>query len=173
MPVRKIIMRYHMLKAGTEPGTYIMESPIVTEQDILTMAKQLSQKRLSKGRALESPQAVKEHLRTLLHDYEHEVFAVLLLDTKHKIIGFHELFRGTIDSASVYPREVVKTALEHNAAAMIITHNHPSGNPEPSQADIHLTTRLKEALALVDVRVLDHIIVGTDGCYSLVENGNM
>ena len=98
---------------------------------------------------------------------------MLLLDTKHKIIGFHELFRGTIDSASVYPREVVKTALEHNAAAMIITHNHPSGNPEPSQADIQLTTRLKEALALVDVRVLDHIIVGTDGCYSLVENGNM
>lgn len=173
MPIRKNIMRYHMLKASTEPGTYIMESPIVTEHDILTMAKQLSQKRLSKGRALESPQAVKEHLRTLLHDYEHEVFAVLLLDTKHKIIGFHELFRGTIDSASVYPREVVKTALEHNAAAMIITHNHPSGNPEPSQADIHLTTRLKEALALVDVRVLDHIIVGTDGCYSLVENGNM
>ena len=173
MPIRKIIMRYHMLKAGTESGTYVMESPIVTEQDILTMAKQLSQKRLSKGRALESPQAVKDHLRTLLHDYEHEVFAVLLLDTKHKIIGFHELFRGTIDSASVYPREVVKTALEHNAAAMIITHYHPSGNPEPSQADIHLTTRLKEALALVDVRVLDHIIVGTDGCYSLVENGNM
>ena len=166
-------MRYHMLKAGTKPGTYVMESPIVTEQDILTMAKQLSQKRLSKGRALESPQAVKDHLRTLLHDYEHEVFAVRLLDTKHKIIGFHELFRGTIDSASVYPREVVKTALEHNAAAMIITHNHPSGNPEPSQADIQLTTRLKEALALVDVRVLDHIIVGTDGCYSLVENGNM
>ena len=166
-------MRYHMLKAGAEPGTYIMESPVVTEHDILTMAKQLSQKRLSKGRALESPQAVKDHLRTLLHDYEHEVFAVLLLDTKHKIIGFHELFRGTIDSASVYPREVVKTALEHNAAAMIITHNHPSGNPEPSQADIQLTTRLKDALVLVDVRVLDHIIVGTDGSYSFVENGNM
>lgn len=166
-------MRYHMLKAGTKPGTYIMESSIVTEQDILIMAKQLSKKRISKGRALESPQAVKEHLRTLLHDYEHEVFAVLLLDTKHKIIGFHELFRGTIDSASVYPREVVKLALEHNAAAMIITHNHPSGNPQASQSDIHLTERLKESLALVEVRILDHIVVGTDGCYSFVENGNM
>ena len=173
MPIRKHTMRYHKLKAATEPGTYIMDSPIVTESDILMMAKQLSQKRLSKGRALESPQAVKDHLRELIHEYEHEIFAVLLLDTKHKIIGFHEMFRGTIDSASVYPREVVKLALEHNAAAMILTHNHPSGNPQPSQADILLTTKLKEALALVDVRVLDHIIVGTDGCCSLVENGNM
>lgn len=166
-------MRYHMLKAGTEPGTYVMESTIVTEHDILTMAKQLSQKRLSKGRVIESSGAVKDHLRTLLQDYEHEVFAVLLLDSKHKIIGFHELFRGTIDTISVYPREVVKVALEYNAAAMIITHNHPSGDPSPSQGDIQLTTRLKEALALVDVRILDHIIVGTDECYSLVENGNM
>ena len=166
-------MRYHLLKAGQEPGTYVMESSVVTENDILTMAKQLSRKRLSKGRPLESPSVVKEHLRALIHDYEHEVFGVLLLNTKHKIIGFHELFRGTIDSASVYPREVVKLALEHNAAAMIVTHNHPSGDPSPSKADINLTTRLKEALALVDVRVLDHIIVGTDDCYSLVENGNM
>lgn len=166
-------MRYHKLKAAAEPGTYTVESPIVTEADILMMAKQLSQKRLSKGRLLESLAAVKDHLRELIHEYEHEVFAVLLLDTKHKIIGFHEMFRGSIDSASVYPREVVKLALEHNAAAMILTHNHPSGNPQPSQADIQLTTKLKEALALVDVRVLDHIIVGTDGCCSLVENGNM
>ena len=173
MPIRKHIMRYHKLKAATEPGTYTVESPIVTEADILMMAKQLSQKRLSKGRLLESPAAVKDHLRELIHEYEHEIFAVLLLDTKHKIIGFHEMFRGSIDSASVYPREVVKLALEHNAAAMILTHNHPSGNPQPSQADILLTTKLKEALALVDVRVLDHIIVGTDGCCSLVENGNM
>lgn len=166
-------MRYHKLKAAAEPGTYTIDSPIVTESDILMMAKQLSQKRLSKGRALESPQAVKGHLRELIHEYEYEIFAVLLLDTKHKIIGFHEMFRGTIDSASVFPREVVKLALEHNAAAMILTHNHPSGSPEPSQADILLTTKLKEALALVDVRVLDHIIVGTDGCCSLVENGNI
>ena len=166
-------MRYHKLKAAAEPGTYTVESPIVTEADILMMAKQLSQKRLSKGRLLESPAEVKDHLRELIHEYEHEIFAVLLLDTKHKIIGFHEMFRGSIDSASVYPREVVKLALEHNAAAMILTHNHPSGNPQPSQADILLTTKLKEALALVDVRVLDHIIVGTDGCCSLVENGNM
>lgn len=166
-------MRYHKLKASTEPGTYIMESPLVTEEDIFTMAKQLSLKRLSKGRALARPQDVKDHLRTLLHDYEHEVFAVLLLDSQHKIIGFHEMFRGTISSATVYPRELVKLALKHNAAALVMTHNHPSGNPTPSQMDIKLTKSLSEALALVDVKVLDHIIVATQGCTSLAEHGHM
>ena len=125
-------MRYHKLKASSEPGTYIIESALVTEEDILIMAKQLSQKRLNKGRALKSPRDVKDHLRTLLQNYPHEVFAVLLLDTRHKIIGFHELFRGTIDSSAVYPREVAKLALEHNAAALILTHKHPSGDSTPS-----------------------------------------
>ncbi|MES2027427.1 MAG: DNA repair protein RadC [Pseudomonadota bacterium] len=166
-------MRYHKLKAGSEPGTYVMESTLVTEEDILTMAKQLSRKRLIKGRALSNPGDVKEHLRTLLQDYPHEVFAVLLLDTQHKIIGFHELFRGTIDSTSVYPREVAKLALEHNAAAVILTHNHPSGEPTPSQADITLTKVLKESLALIGVKVLDHIVVSTQGCASLAERGDM
>lgn len=166
-------MHYHKLKASPEPGTYIMESPLVTEEDILTMAKQLSINRLSKGRALVRPLDVKDHMRTLLHDYEHEVFAVLLLDSQHKIIGFHELFRGTLSSATVYPREVVKLALKHNAAALIMTHNHPSGDPTPSQADITLTKALGQALALVDVRVLDHIVVATQGCVSLAESGDM
>tara|TARA_R110000851_G_scaffold315514_1_gene478032 strand:+ start:15560 stop:16060 length:501 start_codon:yes stop_codon:yes gene_type:complete len=166
-------MRYHKMKASPEPGTYIMESPLVTEEDILTMAKQLSSKRLSKGRALSLPQDVKDHIRTLLHDYEHEVFAVLLLDSQHRIIVFHELFHGTLSSASVYPREVVKLALKHNAAAVIMTHNHPSGDPTPSQADITLTKGLAKALALVDVRVLDHIVVATQGCVSLAERGDM
>lgn len=166
-------MQYHMLKAGLEPGTYIMESTEVTEDDILTMAKQLSRKRLSRGRTIENAVDVKEHLRNLLHDYESEVFAVLLLDTKHRILAFRELFYGTIDSASVYPREVVKEALKHNAAAAILVHNHPSGDPKPSEADRLLTERIRETLGLIDVRVLDHIVVGTEGCTSLVEYGWM
>lgn len=164
-------MQYHKLKAGTEPGTYIMESTQVTENDILTMAKQLSRKRLSRGRAVTSAIAVKDHLRTLMHEYESEVFALLLLDNQHRILAFRELFYGTIDSASVYPREVVREALKHNAAAAILVHNHPSGDSTPSEADKLLTTRLKDSLALVDVRVLDHIVVGTDGCTSLRESG--
>jgi len=164
-------MRYHKLKACPQAGTYLMESALVTEDDILTMAKQLSRKRLSKGRSLTAPHNVKDHMRELMHDYEHEVFAVLLVDSRFRIIGFHELFRGTLSTASVYPREVVKLALEHNAAALIMAHNHPSGDPTPSIADINLTKTLRDALALVDVRVLDHIVVATEGCASLAEQG--
>lgn len=164
-------MQYHKLKAGTEPGTYIMESTTVTEDDIMTMAKQLSRKRLSRGRTVSSAIEVKDHLRNLMHEYESEVFGLLLLDTKHRILAFRELFYGTIDSASIYPREVVKEALKHNAVAVILVHNHPSGDSAPSEADKLLTKRLKESLALIDVRVLDHIIVGTDSCTSLVECG--
>lgn len=98
-------MRYHKLKAGAEPGTYVMETNVVTEDDILTMAKQLSRKRLTKGRCMANPSDVKEHLLTLYRDYEHEVFAVLLLDSTHRLIGLHELFRGTINSAVVHPRD--------------------------------------------------------------------
>ena len=165
-------MKLHKLRAGETTGTYIMESP-VTEADILHMAQQLARKRLARGRPLTEPQGVFAHLQTLLQHYEHEVFALLLLDTRHRVIGFNELFRGTLDGASVYPREVVKLALEHNAAAVILVHNHPSGNPEPSNADRHLTHKLKEALNLVDVRTLDHIVVGNEGCLSMVELGYM
>lgn len=111
--------------------------------------------------------------KTLLAGYEHEVFALLLLDSKHRVIAFRELFRGTIDGASVYPREVVKLALEWNAAAVILVHNHPSGDPEPSQADRSLTIKLKEALNLVGTRTLDHIVVGSEGCVSLAELGHL
>src|SRR5690606_41817162 len=106
-------MRYHKLKAGSEPGSYLMESELVTEDDILTMAKQLSRKRLSKGRSLTAPHVVKDHVRELMHDYQHEVFAVLLLDSRFRIIGFHELFRGTRSRARGYPVEVVKLARGH------------------------------------------------------------
>ncbi len=110
-------------------------------------------------------------MQALLADYEHEVFALLMLDSRHRVIVFEELFRGTLDGASVYPREVVKLALEHNAAALILVHNHPSGDPEPSMADRNLTTKLQDALNLVGVRTLDHIVVGNEGCVSLAELG--
>ncbi|EQA7395714.1 TPA: DNA repair protein RadC [Pseudomonas aeruginosa] len=163
-------MKYHKLKAGEASGTYVMESP-VTEADILQMAQQLAMSRLSKGRALTEPKQVFSHLQTLLQYHEYEVFALLLLDSRHRVIGFRELFRGTLDGASVYPREVVKIALEHNAAAIIMVHNHPSGDPEPSQADRTLTTTLKNALNMVGTRILDHVVVAHDGCVSLAERG--
>ncbi|HDY5567689.1 TPA: DNA repair protein RadC, partial [Pseudomonas aeruginosa] len=100
-----------------------------------------------------------------------EVFALLMLDSRHRVIAFEEVFRGTLDGASVYPREVVKLALEHNAAALILVHNHPSGDPEPSMADRNLTTKLQDALNLVGVRTLDHVVVGNEGCVSLAELG--
>lgn len=163
-------MRLHKLKASESTGTYLVESP-VSEADILLMARQLANLRLRKDRALTSPKEAFSHLQALLADYEHEVFALLHLDSRHRVIAFQELFRGTLDGASVYPREVVKAALERNAAAMILVHNHPSGDPEPSQADRNLTHKLKEALNLVGVRTLDHIVVGHESCISLAEQG--
>ena len=130
---------------------------------ILEAARQVIEQKMQRGAEFTSPVVVKDYLRAKLAGFEHEVFAVLFLDTQHRLIEYSELFRGTIDSASVYPRELVKEALRLNAAAVILSHNHPSGNPEPSSADKVLTQRLKEALGLVDVRVLDHVIVaGTD-----------
>ncbi|TWD49055.1 JAB domain-containing protein [Pseudomonas sp. SJZ131] len=166
-------MKYHKLIASETIGTYIMESP-VTEADILQMAQQLAMSRLSKGRALTDPQQAFSHLQTLMQYHEHEVFALLLLDTQHRVIGFRELFRGALDGASVYPREVVKIALEHNAAAVILVHkvhDHPSGSPEPSQADHTLSRTLKNALNMIGTRILDHVVVGDEGCVSWAERG--
>ena len=110
--------------------------------------------------SLTNPQASKDFVKLQLATYEHEVFACLFMDNRNRVITFEEMFRGTIDGASVYPREVVKACLSCNAAAVILAHNHPSGATEPSQADIAITERLMKALALIDVRVLDHLIVG-------------
>jgi DNA repair protein RadC len=126
-----------------------------------------------KSVTLECPQAVRDFLRLKLERRESEVFALVLLDAKHRLIAYRELFFGTIDSASVYPREVVKAALADNAAASLIVHCHPSGNSYPSQADRVLTQRLKDALALIDVRVLDHLVVGQSEITSLAELGWM
>lgn len=121
--------------------------------------------------AMDSPEAVRRYLKAMLRHEPSEVFGCLFLDTKHRPLAFEVLFRGTIDRASVYPREVVRRALLHNAAALILCHNHPSGNSEPSQDDVHLTLSLKQGLALIDVRVLDHIIIGDGEPLSMVEHG--
>lgn len=165
-------MKYPKLKAGETPDTYVIESP-VTEADILQIAQQLAMYRLSKGRALTERRLVFSHLQTLLQFHVDEVFALLLLDTEHRVIGFRELFRGTPDGASVYPREVVRIALEHNAAAVILVHNHPSGDPEPHLADRSLIITLKNALNLVGTRILDHVVVSYEGCVSLAERGDL
>lgn len=121
--------------------------------------------------ALSSPTAVRDYLRLLLAERQHEVFVAVFLDAQNRVIATDELFRGTLTQTSVYPREVVKTALRHNAAGVILAHNHPSGVAEPSQSDQLLTDTLKRALAMIDVRVLDHFIVGRGAAYSFAERG--
>lgn len=113
------------------------------------------------------------YLRARLRGYTYEVFACLFLDNRHRVVAFEELFRGTIDGAAVYPREVVKRALHHNAAALILAHNHPSGVPEPSQADRHITEQLMKSLGLLDIRILDHLVIGDEGWVSLAQRGMM
>ena len=142
-------------------------------QAVLEMGRRHLAEGLKRDSALESPQAVRDYLKARLRHEPHEVFACLFLDAKHRVLAFEVLFHGSIDSASVYPRQVVKRALAHNAAALILTHNHPSGVAEPSQADRQLTRRLTDALALVDVRVLDHFIVGDGEPLSMMEYGWM
>ena len=129
---------------------------------IIESALSILEKRISyqtDSPTLTSPQASRDFVKLQLARYEHEVFACLWMDNRNRVIRFNKLFRGTIDGASVYPREVVKAALKHNAAAVIFCHNHPSGVAEPSHSDEQITKRLKDALALVDVRVLDHLVV--------------
>ncbi|MBB6092554.1 DNA repair protein RadC [Povalibacter uvarum] len=140
-------------------------------QAALELARRHYQQLMVAGSTLANPCATKEFLRMRLRDLPHEVFCCVYLDNRNRVIGFDELFRGTIDGASVHPREVVKEALSRNAAAVILAHNHPSGVAEPSQADELITRRLKQALALVDIRVLDHLIVGDGVCESFAERG--
>lgn len=138
-------------------------------------AAEISRRQLSEtlraGPLLASPKATRDYLSARLRHLEHEVFCCLYLDKRHRLIHCEELFRGTIDGASVHPREIVKLALQRNAAAVIVAHNHPSGIAEPSQADELITQRVKEALGLVDIRLLDHIIIGDGACVSLAERG--
>ena len=139
-------------------------------QAVLEMSRRHLHETLQRGDALTSPEDTRQYLMARLRDRHQEVFACLFLDNQHRVIVFEELFYGTIDGASVHPREVVRRTLTHNAAAVILAHNHPSGVSEPSQADRRITQRLQEALALIDVRVLDHVVVG-DVCVSFAERG--
>jgi DNA repair protein RadC len=152
-------------------GTYKPAHP----EQIITMAKQIISGRLQRCDDIvaTSPTDVERYLQLQLATNEREIFAAMFLDTRHRLISFEKLFYGTIDGASVHPREVVKSALKRNAAAVIFSHNHPSGVAEPSQADIQITERLKAALALVDVRVLDHIVVTAVECVSLAQRGHL
>ena len=141
-------------------------------QAVLEMARRHIKETLQRGNALTSPDVTRQYLAVQMRGYRHEVFGCLWLDNQHRVLEFEELFHGTIDGASVYPREVVRAALRLNAAAVIFAHNHPSGVAEPSEADRMITQRLKQALNLIDIRVLDHFIVGDgDQAYSFAEHG--
>jgi DNA repair protein RadC len=175
---RSLLTRFHSLRellsaeralCLTQRGFGLSRYSVL--QASLELARRHYCEELKAGPALQAPQATRAFLVAQLRDLPHEMFCCLHLDNRHRLIAFEELFRGTIDGASVHPREVVKQALARNAAAVILAHNHPSGVAEPSQADELITARLRDALALVDIRVLDHLIVGDGCCVSFAERG--
>jgi len=157
--------------ACAAPG--VGEAKYALLQAVMEMARRTLAEDMRAGDALDSPQAVRNYLRLCLRDKEYEVFCCVFLDAQNRVLAVEELFRGTLTQTSVYPREIVKRALAHNAAALILAHNHPSGVAEPSQADRLLTRRLSESLALVDIRVLDHFIVAGPSSLSFMETGQM
>ncbi len=146
------------------------EAKYVQLQAVLEMSGRYLRERIEQD-AFGSPEQTREYVSSRLRRYPHEVFACLFLDNRHRLIAFEELFNGTIDGASVHPREVVRRVIAHNAAAVILAHNHPSGVSEPSRADIQITSRLRDALGLIDTRVLDHFIVGDGPAVSFAERG--
>lgn len=166
--LRKLIAMDHPLMVRVKGMTL---RRALTLQAALELMKRHLEEALVQSDPLTSPEATRGFLKAKLRDLPHEVFAVLFLDNRHRVIAYEELFRGTIDGSSVHPREVVKAALAHNAAALIFAHNHPSGVAEPSHADERLTRRLRDALALVDIRVLDHVVVGDGQMVSFAERG--
>ncbi len=147
------------------------QAKFVQLQAVLEMSRRALQEEMQSGDALSSPRAVRDYLQLLLRGRQQEVFVAIFLDAQHRVLASEELFQGTLTQTSVYPREVVKRALHHNAAAVIFAHNHPSGVSEPSQSDRLLTDALRQALNLVDVRVLDHFVVAGAGCLSFAEKG--
>ena len=173
---RELLGRYGSVSALLEAGA-VEKAPglggakLAQLKAALELARRALREEISTRDALTSPKAVRDYLRLALGGREQEVFVVLLLDAQHRVIATEELFRGTLTQTSVYPREVVKCALRHNAAAVIFAHNHPSGVAEPSHADEILTRSLKSALALVDVQVLDHFIVAGTRTMSFAERG--
>lgn len=149
---------------------YTVVGNMVTTAEIMDAAAEVMTREYIMKESITSPEFAKQYAKALLKHLEYEVFAVLFMDTKHRLIAAEKMFRGTIDSATVYTREVVKEALRCNAKAIIVAHNHPSGISEPSQADRNITDKLKGALDLIDITLLDHLIVGNT-IYSFAENG--
>ena len=145
---------------------------IADEDDVIDEANTIYDRYFSRGEQIKSPEKAQNYLRVKLAAFDHEVFIGLFLNNQQQVISCDELAHGTINCASIYPREVVKTALQHNAAKVIFAHNHPSGISEPSQADVHITNKLKDALSLFDIGVLDHLVIG-EGIYSFAENGRI
>jgi len=175
---RQLLGRFGSVTALFEAGsTGLTETPglgsakLAQLRAALELARRALKEELASRDALSSPRAVRDYLRLVLAGREQEVFVILLLDAQHRVIASEELFHGTLTQTSVYPREVVKCALKHNAAAVIFAHNHPSGVAEPSHADEILTRSLKAALALVDIQVLDHFIVAGSRTMSFAERG--
>lgn len=145
-----------------------------SDDEIIAQALDILTRRMKNpGISLSSPGVVKDFLRMKIAQYEHEVFVVLYLDVKNRLIAHEEIFRGTLTATSVYPREIVKTALKHNAASVILSHNHPSGCPDPSEADLRITNKLISALETIDIRVLDHIVVAGTLTHSFAEHGQL
>lgn len=153
------------------PALYAIDNGAVSDDWIISRALEILRRRMNTGPIFDSPRAVRDYLQLKTAEYECEVFSVVFMDAQHRVIETREMFRGSLSQASVYPREVVKLALQLNAGAVVLSHNHPSGLAEPSRADEHLTQTIKSALALVDVRVLDHIITGKAGSVSFAERG--
>ena len=163
-----------LLAAGVDTVTAVSglgAAKYVQLQAALEMARRALREKLDRGSALSSPQAVRDFLRLKLQDRPHEIFVGVFLDAQNRVLAVEELSRGTLTQTSVYPREVVKRALHYNAAALIFAHNHPSGIAEPSRSDEVLTGALKQALALVDIKVLDHFVVGAGSAMSFAERG--
>ena len=155
-----------------EAPEYITNLDTIADQTIINDALEILRLRIEKPDTyITNPNDSVDYLKLKLSELEHEVFAVMFLDNRHGVIHYEEMFRGTIDGASVYPREVIKRALELNAAAVIFGHNHPSGVPEQSNADENITQRLVKACALIDIRVLDHIVIGGTAHISFAERG--
>jgi DNA repair protein RadC len=157
-----------LIEAGE--GRYHLSEPASLD-DVYNLMLSLLEIKYLRPDTLSTPDAVRRFLQVKLANREHEVFSVVFLDSQHRVISYEEMFRGTIDAAAVYPREVTKRCLQLNAAAVIFSHSHPSGIPDPSTADIRITERLKEALSLVDIRVLDHIVIGGTDSVSMAEKG--
>ena len=166
---------HNLLNASEEEfcqGKGLGQAKYVHLRGVLEMAKRHFESGLTKGDAFTKPEQIAQYLNLHIGNLSRETFVVLLLDQKHQLIERVNLFTGTLNQASVYPREVVKTALEKNACAVVLAHNHPSGDPKPSQADIDITKQIQKALSLIDVRVLDHIIIGDGGRFESLAKSN-